>query len=68
MAVTDELARGEHGGHELGAIDDGVEPALQQTDQMLGGGAFEAPCLLVDSPELALANIGIVALQLLLGL
>ena len=37
VAVADELARGEHGGHELRAIDDGIEPAFEQADQMLGG-------------------------------
>ena len=49
VAVADELARGEHGRHELGAIDDGVEPALQQADQVLGGRALEAARLLVDA-------------------
>jgi len=34
VAVVDELARGEHGRHELGAIDHGVEPALEQADQV----------------------------------
>ena len=67
VAVADELARGEHGRHELGAIDDGVEPALQQADQVLGGGALEAPRLLVDAVELPLADVAVVALQLLLG-
>src|SRR3546814_13852841 len=37
MAMADELARGEHGGDHLHAIDHGVEPALQQADQVLRG-------------------------------
>ena len=67
VAVADELARGEHGRHELGAIDDGVEPALQQADQVLGGRALEAARLLVDAVELPLADVAVVALELLLG-
>ena len=37
MAVADELARGEHGRYELGAVDDGVEAALEEADQLLRG-------------------------------
>ena len=67
MAVADELARGEHGRHELGAVDDGVEAALEQADQVLGGGALEAAGLLVDAAELPLGDVAVVALELLLG-
>ena len=35
VAVVDELAGGEGGGHELGAVDDRVEAALEQADQVL---------------------------------
>jgi hypothetical protein len=45
VAVVDELARREHGRHELGAIDDGVEPALQQADQV----APESPFMRIAS-------------------
>jgi hypothetical protein len=34
VAVVHELARGEDGRHELRAVDDGVETALQQADQV----------------------------------
>src|SRR5262249_20850026 len=48
-------------------VDDGIEPALQQADQVLGGRALEAPRLLVDAVELPLADVAVVALELLLG-
>src|SRR5262249_39233064 len=67
MAVAHELAGGEYRGHELGAGHDGVEPALQQADQVLGCRTFEAPRLLVNAPELALQDVSVVALELLLG-
>ena len=67
VAVRHELARGEHGRHELGAIDDGVETALEQADQVLGRRALEAGGLDVDLREGALGDVGVVALELLLG-
>src|SRR5262245_45841575 len=66
MAVTDELAGSEHGRHELGPVDDGIEPPLQQSNQVFGGGALEPARGLIDAVELALGNVGVVALQLLL--
>jgi len=57
MAVVDELARGEHGRNEFGAIDDRVKPALEEADQV---GARVA---LIASPrrkllvELALGDV-----------
>ena len=65
--MADDLAGGEHGGNELGAVDDRVEAALQQPDQLLRGRPLEARGFLVDAIELALADIAIIALQLLLG-
>ena len=41
VAVVDELARGEHGGNEFGAIDHGIEPALQKSDHVRAGVALE---------------------------
>ena len=41
VAVVHELAGGEHGRHELGAVDHGVEPALEQADQVLAGVAAQ---------------------------
>ena len=67
MAVIDELARGERGRRQLHAVDHRVEPALQQLDQVLAGIAAPPHRLLVEPAELALADIGVIALQLLLG-
>src|SRR6195256_3857821 len=67
MAVVDELARGEHGGDEFCAIDHGVETALQQADQVFTGVALHAAGFDIDAVELALRDVGVVALQLLLG-
>src|SRR5262249_35063379 len=67
VAVIDELARGEHGRHELGAIDDRVETALGQTDQIGAAVALDPDRLLIDAAELLLGNIGVIAFQLLLG-
>ena len=66
VAVIDELAGRERGRHELHAVDDGIEPALQELDQVLAGIAAAARRLFIESAELALAEIGVVALQLLL--
>ena len=67
MAVVDELAGGERRRHELGAIDDRVQTAFQQPDQVLGGVALAARGLLVGAGELLLGQVAVVALQLLLG-
>src|SRR5204863_10106616 len=67
VAVVDELARREHRRHELRAVDHGVEPALQQADHVGAGVALHADRLVVDAAELALGNVGVVALELLLG-
>ena len=67
MAVADELARGEHRRHELGAIDHGVEAALQQADHVLGRRALRRRGFLVDAAELTLADVAVIALELLLG-
>src|SRR5262245_23686884 len=67
MAVIDQLACREDGRRELGAIDDGVEPALEQADQMLAGVTLAPPRLLIDAAELALTDIAVVALEALLG-
>src|SRR4051812_33863514 len=67
VAVVDELARGEHRGDELGAIDDRVETALQEADQVFTGIALHPAGLDIDAVELALADVGVIALELLLG-
>ena len=67
VAVVDQLARGERGDGEFHAVADRVEPALQQFDQLLRGVAAAADGFLVVLAELLLADVAVVALQLLLG-
>src|SRR3981189_3016892 len=67
MAVIDELTRGEHGGHELGAIDHGVETALEQADPVFTGVALHPAGFDINAVKLAFADVGVIALQLLLG-
>src|SRR5439155_24346767 len=67
MAMADELTGGEHGRHELGTVDDDVEPALEQADQVLAGVALAPRRFLIDAAELALADVAVVALEPLLG-
>ena len=45
MAVVHELAGGPDGGHELRAVDDGVEALLQQADQEIAGVAAATPAI-----------------------
>src|SRR5690606_7058685 len=42
VAVRHELTRSEHGRHELGAVNDRVQTALEQADQVLAGVALNA--------------------------
>src|SRR6266404_2145 len=67
MAVIDELARGEGGGDEFHPVDDGIEAALQEFDEVLAGVALAPRGLLVEATELTLADIAVIALELLLG-
>src|SRR3990170_4119601 len=67
VAVVDELAGGGHGSHELGAIDHGIEAALEQADQVFTGIALHPAGFDVDAVKLALTDVGVIALQLLLG-
>ena len=67
MAVVHELARGEHGGDELGAVDHRVEAAFQQADQHLAGVAAHPHRVGIDAAELLLGQVAVMALQLLLG-
>src|SRR5204863_8833545 len=66
MAVIDDLPGGEWGRREFHAVDTGVEPALQELDQIVAGIPAPPHRLLVQLAELAFADIGVVALQLLL--
>src|SRR3546814_7478245 len=52
--------------HEFRAGDDGVEPTLQEGDEVLARVARAAHRLLVVFAELLLADIGVIAFQLLL--
>ncbi len=54
-------------GTNFGAIDHRVETALQQADEVFGGVTLQAGGFLVDVLELPLVDIGVIALQLLLG-
>src|SRR5262245_38174916 len=67
VAVADELPSGEHGGHQLGPIDHGIEPRLEQPDNMGAEIAFHAYGFVIDAVELPLGNIAVIAPQLLLG-
>src|SRR4029077_2989010 len=67
MPVIDELARGENGGYEFGAVDHGVETALQKADQVFTRIAFHPAGLDIDAVELALADVGVITFELLLG-
>ena len=67
MTMVDELARGEHRGHELGAVDHRVQAPLQELDQVLAGIAPTPGGLVIVAAELLLADIAVVALELLLG-
>ena len=67
MAVVHELARGEDGRHEFHPVNDGVEAALQQLDQVLAGVAPPAHRLVVEAAELLFGDVAVMALELLLG-
>ncbi len=57
MTVADQLARGEGGGHELAAIDHGVETGFEQADHVLAGVAGAARGVGVIFAELALGDV-----------
>ncbi len=65
--MVDELTGGEGGGHELHAVDDRIKTTLQQLNQVLAGVATAADGFGVETAELLLADVAVVALQLLLG-
>jgi hypothetical protein len=65
--VADHLPRRPDGRRELGAVDDHVEPALEQPDQILAGVALHPRRLGIGALELLLGDVAIIALQLLLG-
>src|SRR5262249_7961737 len=67
VAVVHELARREDGGCELGAIHHRIEPALQQTNEVLRRVALPARGFLVGLTELLFGDVAVVETQLLLG-
>ena len=67
VAVADELARGPDRRRELGAIDDHVEPALEQADEVLRSVALHVAGVEVVLLELLLGDVAVIALELLLG-
>ena len=68
MAMADQLAGGEGRGHELAAIDHGVETGFEQADHVLAGVAGAARGVGVIFAELPLGDVAVIALELLLGL
>src|SRR6185437_2090625 len=68
VTMAHELARREHRRHELGAVDDGVEPALEQADQPLAGIALGAGGFGVKAVERLLGGRAVITLELLLRL
>ena len=67
MAVVHELTRGKHGGHKLGAVDNRVQTALKQTDQVFTGIATDTLGFCIDAAELFFGQIAVIAFELLLG-
>ena len=67
MAVRNDLARREDGRRELGAIDDGVQAAFEQTNEVLAGVALHAAGFEIVLLELLFGDVAVIALQLLLG-
>src|SRR5579871_973397 len=68
MTVVDELASCKDCGNELRPVDHGVEPALQEADQVCGRVALQANCFDIVLVELALGDVAVIALDLLLCL
>src|SRR5690606_14229729 len=66
VTVVDELARGKDRRNELGPIDDGIQAALQQFDEVLARIPAAPGGLLVVLAELLLTDVAVVALELLL--
>src|SRR5262249_38801631 len=67
VAVTDELACRENGRHQFRPVDRRIEPALEERDQVGAGIALHADRFVIDAAELAFRNVGVIALELLLG-
>ena len=67
VAVIDELTRRKHGWHELGAIDDRIQAAFQQADQVFRGIALAAIGFFIDARKLLFGQVAVIALELLLG-
>ncbi len=63
--MVDQLTGGERRRHEFHAIDHRVEPAFEQLDQVVASVAAAAHRFIVKPAKLALADIGVIALQLL---
>ena len=66
--MVDELTRRKDRRHELRPVDDGVEPTLEQADEVVARVALHADRLRVVLAELLLGDVAVVALHLLLGL
>lgn len=67
VAVVDELTGSKDRRNELGAVDDRVEARFEQADQVFRGVTLAAVSFGEDRAELLLADVAVVALELLLG-
>ena len=67
VAVVHELTGRENGWHELGAVDNGVQTTLKQTDQVLTSVTLHPGGILVGATELLLGHVTVIAFELLLG-
>src|ERR1700722_20451015 len=67
VAVADERAGGENGRNEFRTINHGIETALQQPDHVGAGIALGPARVVVNAVELSLGQVGVVALEFLLG-
>jgi uncharacterized membrane protein YedE/YeeE len=67
MAVIDELTRSKNRYNEFGAVNNRIQTALQQTDQVLTGIAFYTFSFGIDPAELLFGQIAVIAFKLLLG-
>src|SRR5690606_1141437 len=67
VAVGHELAGGEDGRDELGAVDECVQARFEQADQVFTGVALAAAGFVIETAEALLGDRAVVALQLLLG-
>ncbi len=67
MAMVDELTRCKHGGNEFGAVDNRIQTALEQTNQVFAGITTDTLGFSIDAAELFFSQITVITFKLLLG-